>query len=70
MTSADMSDERTVTTEEGEAFAAQFKMCGFMEASAKQRINIDQAFEEVVTRIVQKQDAHSDARKQSNCILS
>jgi Ras family len=64
-----MADERTVTQEEGKKFAGQFVNCGFMEASAKDRINIDEAFAAVVTRVIAKQEGTVD-KKQSNCVLS
>eukprot|EP00026_Physarum_polycephalum_P018751 Phypoly_transcript_20457.p2 GENE.Phypoly_transcript_20457~~Phypoly_transcript_20457.p2 ORF type:complete len:120 (+),score=19.81 Phypoly_transcript_20457:278-637(+) len=68
---SDMWEDRTVTLEEGKAFAAQFSNCGFMEASAKDRINIDEAFEEIVRRVVAKQEGTvGDSKKKENCILS
>jgi hypothetical protein len=66
-----MSEDRKVATAEGAAFAGQFTNCGFMEASAKDRINIDEAFEEIVRRVIAKQEGTlGDSKKQTNCILS
>lgn len=66
----DMDDERTVSRAEGQAFAGTFSNCGFLEASAKTRVNIDEAFEELVGRVIAKQEGGGDSKKQSNCILS
>lgn len=52
----DLARERVVTTAEGEALAKEFG-CPFKECSAKTKINIDEAFEEVV-KIVLKAKAN------------
>ncbi|GAB7361747.1 hypothetical protein MBLNU230_g1793t1 [Neophaeotheca triangularis] len=46
----DLEHERQVTTEEGAALARQFG-CKFIETSAKSRINVDNAFYDIVREI-------------------
>jgi Ras-related protein Rap-1A/Ras-related protein Rap-1B len=47
----DLSDQRVITTEQGEALAGKFS-CKFLEASAKTRINVDQVFLDLVHQIL------------------
>jgi Ras-related protein Rap-1A/Ras-related protein Rap-1B len=47
----DLSDQRVITTEQGEALANKFS-CKFLEASAKTRINVDQVFLDLVRQIL------------------
>ncbi|CAH1250582.1 RRAS2 [Branchiostoma lanceolatum] len=49
---ADLDQQRVVTQEEGQELARQLRV-GYLEASAKTRLNVDQAFHELV-RIVRK----------------
>ena len=44
------TDERTVTKEEGEALAQKFRL-KFFEASAKEKINVDEAFDQIIKDI-------------------
>ncbi|KXL46449.1 MAG: hypothetical protein FE78DRAFT_366266 [Acidomyces sp. 'richmondensis'] len=46
----DLESERQVSTEEGQALAAKFG-CKFIETSAKSRINVDNAFYDIVREI-------------------
>jgi len=46
----DLSDQRIITTEQGQALATKFGAV-FIEASAKTKINIDQIFQELVRQI-------------------
>jgi len=46
----DLEAERQVSREEGEALARQFG-CKFIETSAKQRVNVDNAFYDLVREI-------------------
>jgi len=51
---SDLEEERSVTTEEGKELAAKFgEYCKFFETSAKERINVDEVFEELV-RLINK----------------
>ncbi|KAG8125771.1 hypothetical protein E2320_020895 [Naja naja] len=49
---ADLDHQRQVTQEEGQQLARQLKVT-YMEASAKIRLNVDQAFHELV-RVIRK----------------
>ena len=48
-------DERTVTTEEGVAFARQVSAL-FVESSAKTSLGVKQTFEELIAKILQTPD--------------
>lgn len=70
-THADMADQRTVSAEEGEQFAKECgQYAGYMEVSNKDRVNVDEAFSELV-RLVRRlhtptegREAQKKARKQ------
>eukprot|EP01135_Chromosphaera_perkinsii_P008508 Nk52_evm1s1374 gene=Nk52_evmTU1s1374 len=47
----DLEDDRVVSKEEGESLAAKHGMCCFLEASAKQKINVDETFRKLVGKI-------------------
>lgn len=47
---ADLEHERQVGTHEGQALAKHFG-CPFIETSAKQRMNVDEAFHNLVREI-------------------
>jgi len=75
----DLGDgKRQVTTAEGEKLAAQLK-CRFVETSAKTNTNVEQAFLEVVRRVMERKKANADNKKEpsdasspskkSRCIL-
>lgn len=68
-THADMAAQRTVTAEEGQDFA---KMCGqyagYVEVSNKDRVNVDEAFSELVRHVRRLQtptDGRSGTTKKS-----
>jgi len=46
----DLTDQRVITTEQGEALAQKFH-CRFIEASAMTKINVDQIFQDLVRQI-------------------
>eukprot|EP00168_Porphyra_purpurea_P007550 TRINITY_DN19501_c0_g1_i1.p2 TRINITY_DN19501_c0_g1~~TRINITY_DN19501_c0_g1_i1.p2 ORF type:complete len:201 (+),score=55.46 TRINITY_DN19501_c0_g1_i1:178-780(+) len=58
----DLEDERDVKKEEGEALAAEFE-CPFFETSAKDHINVDECFRELVREVrrFKEQEAPSKA---------
>ena len=47
----DLSDQRVITTEQGESLAGKFS-CKFLEASAKTKVNVDQIFLDLVRQII------------------
>ncbi|XP_074568099.1 ras-related protein RABC2a-like [Curcuma longa] len=49
---ADKESERTVTSEEGIAFANEYK-CLFLECSAKTRSNVERCFKELASKILE-----------------
>jgi len=46
----DLQDQRVITTEQGEALAKKFQ-CTFMESSAKNKINVEAIFHDLVRQI-------------------
>jgi len=46
----DLQDQRVITTEQGEALAKKFQ-CTFMESSAKNKINVENIFHDLVRQI-------------------
>ena len=61
----DLHAQRQVSTQEGEALAAEWK-CGFVEVSAKMNQNINKIFELVLEEI-EKQSGEAPAK--SDCIM-
>lgn len=47
----DLEFDRVVTKEEGQALARQFNDCKFIETSAKFRVNVEEAFSELVRQV-------------------
>eukprot|EP01126_Amoeba_proteus_P062145 TRINITY_DN840_c0_g1_i6.p1 TRINITY_DN840_c0_g1~~TRINITY_DN840_c0_g1_i6.p1 ORF type:complete len:159 (-),score=13.58 TRINITY_DN840_c0_g1_i6:37-513(-) len=47
----DLSDQRVITTEQGEALAGKFS-CKFLEASAKTKVNVERIFYDLVRQII------------------
>eukprot|EP00005_Dracoamoeba_jomungandri_P005535 CAMPEP_0174260798 /NCGR_PEP_ID=MMETSP0439-20130205/10569_1 /TAXON_ID=0 /ORGANISM="Stereomyxa ramosa, Strain Chinc5" /LENGTH=194 /DNA_ID=CAMNT_0015345129 /DNA_START=21 /DNA_END=606 /DNA_ORIENTATION=+ len=47
----DLSDQRVVTTEQGESLAAKFNGCAFLESSAKTKVNVEQIFYDLIRQI-------------------
>lgn len=73
---ADLEDQRTINTEEAKTMARQLKI-PFIECSAKDRVNVDQAFYELV-RLVrrfqalerpQSTDDKSKRQRKNKCVL-
>jgi len=66
----DLESERTVTSEEGAALAAQLNVT-HLETSAKQRVNVDMAFHDLV-RSVRKYNKDTNPqpkKKKGACVL-
>jgi len=49
----DLADQRIITVEQGEALASKFQ-CAFLEASAKNKINVEQGFYDLIRQINRK----------------
>lgn len=67
----DLEDERVVGKDQGTNLARQFN-CGFLETSAKSKINVNEIFHDLVRLINKKNPERKDkGRKKSNssCIL-
>jgi Ras-related protein Rab-18 len=59
---ADLEDQRAVTRAEGVAFARQHG-CLFLEVSAKSRLNVQEAFGELVARVCESPALLDDDRR-------
>eukprot|EP00026_Physarum_polycephalum_P015335 Phypoly_transcript_15986.p1 GENE.Phypoly_transcript_15986~~Phypoly_transcript_15986.p1 ORF type:complete len:134 (+),score=21.76 Phypoly_transcript_15986:364-765(+) len=65
----DLEAQRQVATSRGEALAQKFD-CAFLEASAKERINVDQVFYDLVRQITLKTaPIEKPKKKGSSCAL-
>jgi GTPase SAR1 family protein len=69
----DLEAQRVIPTAAGEALARKFGDCGFVEASAKERINVDQVFYDLIRQISRKhgfQNNDRDRKKdKKTCVL-
>merc|ERR1719210_2909349 len=59
----DLEDERVVGTDQGRALAEKFNACTFMETSAKQKINVNEIFFDLVRQINKKNPGVGERRK-------
>ncbi|KAJ3441530.1 ras-like protein rasd [Anaeramoeba flamelloides] len=78
---SDLENERQVHQGEGQDFAIKFNCCPFFESSAKERINVDEAFFEVVREIrktksrkddflrAKKTKSKKGKKSRDNCLL-
>merc|ERR1712232_292683 len=68
----DLEDERQVTTAEGQDLAKSFA-CPFFETSAKSRINVEEAFYDLVREIRKdmggKDDGKAKKKKKAGCMV-
>lgn len=62
---SDKAGERIVTTQEGKALADSLG-CEFLEASAKQRVNVEKAFYDVVRQLRRQRTANGRSEKRTN----
>eukprot|EP00011_Vannellida_sp_DIVA3-517-6-12_P010126 CAMPEP_0114611720 /NCGR_PEP_ID=MMETSP0168-20121206/4261_1 /TAXON_ID=95228 ORGANISM="Vannella sp., Strain DIVA3 517/6/12" /NCGR_SAMPLE_ID=MMETSP0168 /ASSEMBLY_ACC=CAM_ASM_000044 /LENGTH=200 /DNA_ID=CAMNT_0001822701 /DNA_START=193 /DNA_END=795 /DNA_ORIENTATION=+ len=60
----DLEDERDVKKEEGEALAAEFG-CPFFETSAKDHINVDECFRELVREVRRFKESETPSKADS-----
>ena len=67
-TKADLEEERVVSTAEGQKCARQLRI-PYLEASAKQRINVPESFHELVRVIRQHRKSLVYKRKGGRCLI-
>lgn len=66
----DLADQRVITTGQGEELARKFGGCAFLEASAKNKINVDNIFYDLIRQINRKTPTSSGKeKKKSSCSL-
>jgi len=67
----DLESQRVIPTASGEALARKFGDCAFVEASAKERINVDQVFYDLIRQINRKGVSGEKPKKEkrSQCVL-
>eukprot|EP01097_Dermamoeba_algensis_P010976 TRINITY_DN8345_c0_g1_i1.p1 TRINITY_DN8345_c0_g1~~TRINITY_DN8345_c0_g1_i1.p1 ORF type:complete len:189 (+),score=19.30 TRINITY_DN8345_c0_g1_i1:98-664(+) len=68
----DLQEQRVILTEQGEELARKFGGCGFLEASAKNRINVEQIFYDLIRQINRKNpQVKTNAKKKSGggCLI-
>eukprot|EP01101_Sappina_pedata_P002502 TRINITY_DN12736_c0_g1_i1.p1 TRINITY_DN12736_c0_g1~~TRINITY_DN12736_c0_g1_i1.p1 ORF type:complete len:185 (-),score=87.12 TRINITY_DN12736_c0_g1_i1:302-856(-) len=65
----DLKDQRQITTEQGENLAKSMN-CTFLEASAKERINVDNVFVEVVRQVLMTIKPNLNIKKKKgDCLI-
>jgi len=47
----DLSDQRVISTEQGQQLAAKFGNCSFLESSAKTKTNVEQIFYDLIRQV-------------------
>ncbi|KAH3684682.1 hypothetical protein WICPIJ_004347 [Wickerhamomyces pijperi] len=66
---SDLDEERSISFEEGEKLARQFN-CEFLETSAKQGINVDRAFHDLVRNIRKRTEVELNPEQQPQSTLT
>eukprot|EP00002_Diphylleia_rotans_P032022 TRINITY_DN668_c0_g1_i2.p1 TRINITY_DN668_c0_g1~~TRINITY_DN668_c0_g1_i2.p1 ORF type:complete len:184 (-),score=44.41 TRINITY_DN668_c0_g1_i2:936-1487(-) len=64
----DLEKDRQVATDKGRSLANQFK-CGFLEASAKEKINVNEVFYELVRTINKSSPKEKGDKKKGKCVV-
>lgn len=65
----DLEDERAVGKEQGQQLARDFNSCTFLETSAKQKINVNEIFHNLVQQINSKNPGVGHQRKKRICTV-
>jgi len=68
---SDLQEMRKVSYEDGQKFAQTFKNCDFLETSAKEGTNVDEAFKCIARRLLKKYRKEETIQKNgTSCVLS
>jgi GTPase SAR1 family protein len=67
----DLAEQRVISTEQGDELARKFGGCAFLEASAKNKINVEQIFYDLIRQINRKNPTpqNKKEKKGGGCIL-
>ncbi|KYQ90558.1 hypothetical protein DLAC_09184 [Tieghemostelium lacteum] len=66
----DLNDQRVIGTEQGAELSRKFGGCAFLEASAKNKVNVEQIFYDLIRQINRKNPVGpSKKEKKSVCML-
>ncbi|KAM9994522.1 hypothetical protein ACTFIZ_007675 [Dictyostelium cf. discoideum] len=65
----DLHDQRVISTEQGEDLARKFGDCYFLEASAKNKVNVEQIFYNLIRQINRKNPVGPPSKAKSKCAL-
>jgi len=66
----DLAEQRVISTGQGEELARKFGGCPFLEASAKNKINVDALFFDLIRQISRKSpSAPTKEKKKGGCVL-
>jgi len=66
---ADLTDQRVISTEQGDELAKKFGNCAFLEASAKTRTNVDLIFNTLIRQINKLNPVKGDQKKKKGCLI-
>jgi len=68
----DLTDQRVISTDQGDSLAKKFNSCAFIESSAKTKVNVEQIFFDLIKQINRK-DGHNSTTgqggKKKKCLL-
>jgi len=67
----DLQEQRVISTAQGEELARKFGGCAFLEASAKNKINVDAVFFDLIRQVNRKHSSSSTGKekKKGGCTL-
>jgi len=66
---ADLTDQRVISTEQGDELAKKFGNCAFLEASAKTRTNVELIFNTLIRQINKLNPGKPDKPKKKGCLI-
>jgi GTPase SAR1 family protein len=62
----DLAEQRVISTEQGDELARKFGGCAFLEASAKNKINVEQIFYDLIRQINRKNPSLGQGKKEKS----